>query len=87
MTKLSPRMQEVLTLMGHGWQLGLDVTMSGRPWLQKGGLSKGGPSKDVLRGTFDALRSRGLIELAKNGFPTQAYRLAKEPAPPPSSGP
>ena len=75
MNKLSQRQQEVLDLMNAGWELGLDIAFHGQPWLQKGGLGRGGDSKRISHATLFALHKRGLIKIAKREFPLETYRL------------
>lgn len=78
-TKLSPRQQRVIDLMTEGWELGKPVTFNGRTWLQRDGVGRGGQTEDVHKATFINLYRRGLIKLAKNGFPTQRWKLVIPP--------
>jgi hypothetical protein len=73
--KLSERMKEVLILMRDNWELGRSLTMSGRSWLQKNGLGRGGSTKDVRADTFYALYKRGLIQSVKRAFPMERWAL------------
>ena len=62
--------QNVHNLMLDGWQLGFS---SGRWWLQKGGLGKGGEAKDVHATTAWKMRKEKRIKAA-NTENTPWYR-------------
>ncbi len=73
--KLTPDQQEVMDLIEQGWELGKDTTINGRCWIQKGGLDKGGESKNVNFSTLRTLEYLGYIERGESHFPTSHYRL------------
>ena len=79
---LTEKMIEILKrAVDEGFEIGLDCTMNGRAWAQKGGLGKGGPSMKIHTNTFDSLERRGLIEINlrfREKFPTRHYRVTKE---------
>ncbi len=77
MKKLTKLMQEVIDLMKNGWELAQSDTYEGRTWIQNGGAGKGGESRRVNANTFQALYSRGLIEITNRKFPTVKYGLKK----------
>lgn len=52
--------EEVLSLIRGAWQLGRSA-ITGRYWLQSGGLGLGGPSKNVAENVVVYLLERGLI--------------------------
>lgn len=77
---LSKVQAEVLALLQSGeWELGESVArLSGsRYWLQKGGVGRGGESREVRWSTAKALIDAGLIE-APYAFPTLKYRLTEK---------
>lgn len=78
MRKLTPIQQEVIDLMNRGWELGADLSVSGRCWLQKGGLGKGGKSKNVNSSTVRTLEYLGYIERGERRFPTLHYKLKED---------
>jgi hypothetical protein len=49
---------EVLTLLNEGWELGCSV---GRTWMQKGGLCRGGESRNVHGTTVNSMIKKRLI--------------------------
>ena len=75
MRKLTPIQQEVIDLMKQGWELGSSLDLSGRCWLQKGGLGRGGESKTVTSSTIRTLDYLGFIEVASSKFPTRHWCL------------
>jgi hypothetical protein len=59
---------EILELMRDGWELGIGShsrTGSGRAWLQRSGLCRGGESKTVRRDSVRGLEAMGLISRKK----------------------
>ena len=78
MRKLTPLQQEIIDLMKDGWELGTAMGLNPRSWLQKGGLGKGGESKEIKSGTVHALAYLGYIERGESEFPTLHYRLKTE---------
>ncbi len=78
MRKLTTTQQEVIDLIKQGWELGNDLSINGRSWIQKGGLGKGGESKDVSSSTVRTLEYLGYIERGERHFPTLHYRLKTE---------
>lgn len=78
MRKLTPIQQEVIDLMKQGWELGGSMGIGSRSWLQKGGLGKGGESKEVKSSTVHTLEYLGYIERGESHFPTLHYRLKGE---------
>ena len=78
MRKLNPIQQEVIDLINQGWELGSDTTINGRCWMQKGGLGKGGESKNVSHSTVHVLEYLGYIERGERHFPILHYRLKVE---------
>lgn len=75
MAKPSKVQMEVLAKMADDWQLGYSCGIDGRPWLQKGGCGRGGPTAKVSFATFRALRDAGLIVKDTYKYPTHTYRL------------
>lgn len=75
MRKLTEQQQEVINLMKNGWELGVDVGINGRCWLQKGGCGRGGETKPVKHSTLRTLEYLDYIEKATSKFPTHTYRL------------
>ena len=73
--KLSKTQETIVALMNDGWALGLDGTMIGRAWMQKGGLGCGGETRTVSLATFYALRDRGVILEGVRHFPTTPWHL------------
>ena len=61
MKKLSKTQQEVVNLINDGWELGMQTGLTGRYWIQKGGLCCGGESKNISSATVHALEREGLI--------------------------
>lgn len=78
MGKLSETQREVLRLMADGWELGSTGGFEPRYWLQKGGLGKGGETKDIRSTTYLSLLGLGLIEQAAHKFPFVYYRLTEK---------
>jgi len=75
--KLSETQQVVISLMQKGWELGRSLTIDGRAWMQKGGLGKGGESRDVRITTLLALQDKGLVIGMAREFPRQKYVLTE----------
>ena len=73
--KLSKAQQKVVDLMKEGWELGKSQSMSGRAWLQKDGVGRGGPVEKVNTNTFWSLYKKEIIKLKKQSFPTSIYEL------------
>ncbi len=78
MRKLTSLQQEIMDLIAQGWELGSSAGLGGRCWIQKGGLSKGGESKNVSSSTVHTLEYLGYIERGESHFPTLHYRLKTE---------
>ena len=66
---------EILSLMNSGWQLGRGEGVDFRAWLQKGGVGRGGETKEVRFNSFFSLWTKGYIEVDKQGFPTTTFKL------------
>ena len=68
---------EVIDKLGKGWQLGHDVTIDGRWWMQRGQLGHGGPTREVNASSASALVRRGKIRAFTAGskFPTERWGL------------
>lgn len=75
--KLSMAQQEIIDKMSNGWELGFAESFNCRFWLQKGGCGKGGETKGVRSTTVASLQGKGLIEIAKKGYPLSTYKLAQ----------
>lgn len=75
--KLTPTQQRVVDLMEQGWELGCSMTIDGKPWIQQGGLGKGGKTEKVSIATLDGLLKKKVIQMAYRRFPTTAYCLAE----------
>ena len=78
MRKLTPLQQEVIDLIGQGWELGSSLGIDGRCWIQKSGLGKGGESKNVSSSTVRTLEYLGYIERGESHFPTLHYKLKED---------
>ena len=73
--KLTKAMKAVLGLMASGWGLGAGSgIMAGRPWLQKGGIGRGGETINTNWNTVAALGFRKLIKQHYK-FPTATFSL------------
>ena len=71
--KLTKVMKSVLHLMASGWELGSDTTSSGSaPWLQLGGIGRGGRTVNTNWNTVAGLLNRKLIRQHYK-FPTATY--------------
>ncbi len=66
--KTSQKQIEILQLITNGWEIGIDTGPSPTTWIQKGGLGRGGESKQVHFNTFDSLRYKGLIKRNHESF-------------------
>lgn len=75
--KLSDKQKEVILNARNGWQLGRSSSLNPRAWMQKGGLGKGGESKDISFNIWNALLRRHLIEQDYYSFPTSPYKLTE----------
>lgn len=75
MRKFTEAQAEVIKLMRQHWQLGVSLDMSGRKWIQKDGIGRGGETKKVTSSTFNAINDAGLLECVDNDFPTKKYIL------------
>ena len=76
--KLSKAQQRVIDLMSEGWELGHSRGYQTSAWMQKDGIGRGGDSEKVNANTFFALRGKGLITVAREGFPTNVYKLCSQ---------
>lgn len=81
-------MDEVVALIKDGeWELGYGdgIRSDGRFWIQQGGLTKGGKTKEVRYGTIKALQRRKLIEIVpkqpKQPFWLRRYRYVSTTEP------
>ncbi len=74
-SELTPRQKEIVGLMRNGWELGTEIALSGRAWIQKGGLGKGGEYKNINGNTIYALQMKGVVIPIKREFPTVHYAL------------
>ncbi len=74
-SELTPRQREIVDLMRNGWELGGDMSINGRDWIQKGGLGRGGEAKNVNGNTTYALYKKGVIIQIKETFLTVHYVL------------
>ena len=77
-SELSKTQKEIVNLMRNGWELGGSMSGSGGDWIQKGGLGKGGDSKNVNANTTFALYKKGVICRGLRKFPTEHYLLKVE---------
>ena len=76
MSRLYAYQNEVLALMGEGWELGRNMTsFHSHSWLQQGGCGRGGPSKEVHGNTVNALLRKGLIKTKERVFPLETFQL------------
>jgi uncharacterized protein YjhX (UPF0386 family) len=82
--KLSKRQQEVVDLLSDGWEIGFSNTFNGSVWIQKGGVGRGGETRNVHTATVFALLDRGIIMCVRSGFPTSCYRLTTAAVKPPA---
>ncbi len=73
MIKLSKNQQEVVNRIKEGWALCVSNSFNRRVWLQKDGCGRGGDTEPVHGSTFYALYKRELVELKKDGYPTQCW--------------
>lgn len=71
---------QVLRRLREGWALGLNTTFHGKPWLQRDGLGKGGPTERVTHSTLNALHTQELVALKREGFPFREYKLTRKGA-------
>ncbi len=64
--------------MQSGWELGTTTRYANgtRAWLQKGGIGKGGESRNISSATVHALSKKGLIK-SEYSVPTKKWRLIK----------
>jgi hypothetical protein len=76
-TALTKKQAEVVYLMANGWELGLDIGIIGRYWIQKGGLGYGGESRNVHGNTAYFLNRMKMIESVERHFPTERFRLTE----------
>lgn len=71
--------EEIVRLMKKGWELGLSTGWSCRYWLQKGGLCRGGESRNCHASTVTSMMRKELIERApkkpKDGFWLVRFKL------------
>ncbi len=74
-SELSPKQKEIVDLMRNGWELGSSMSLNGGDWIQKGGLGRGGESKNVNANTSYALYKKGVIIQVKQAFPKIHYAL------------
>ena len=73
---LGSRQREILQLIVDGWELGLDLTLGGNYWIQKGGLGRGGESnRKISSDACQSLRNKGYIAAKYRVFPVQAFEL------------
>lgn len=75
---LTGKQKEVLKLMADGWELGLDIGISGRYWMQQGGCGKGGESRNLHTNTIYFLIRKNMISRTKREFPLEHYALTEE---------
>ncbi len=84
--KLTKKQIEILTLMNLGWELGKNTSTSARNishnrvwWLQKGGIGRGGESKEI-HGKVNILNlyQEKLILSTGFNFPSEKYYLTKK---------
>ena len=76
--KLSSTQRDILQLMSSGWELGEDMGANSHAWIQKGGLGRGGETKNVNSNTLYALWRGNYIETAKEMFPTRRFKLTEK---------
>jgi hypothetical protein len=72
---LTPSQQRVVDRMREGWELGKGMGGDGSFWLQRNGLGRGGENETVHASTAHALYTRGVIEVARDRYPFQYWRL------------
>ena len=75
--KLSRTQQEIVDLLGAGWEIGWSRTLDGGVWIQNGGAGRGGESRKVNGSTARALVKMGKIQCVENSYPTARYRLTQ----------
>lgn len=75
--KLTPKQKEIIELLKDGWELGKSEGLTPRVWIQKGGISKGGESKDLRIDTFISLINSRAIIISEEGFPISKYKLTE----------
>lgn len=76
--KLGKNQLYILQRMATGWELGLDISARGTPWLQNGGCGKGGEADhSITRDVVASLVKRGLIKTAYRRFPLMGYELTE----------
>ena len=69
---------EALTLLATGeWEYGVDTSFMGRAWIQKGGVGKGGETRDIRVSTHHALRRGGYIKPGPYHFPVMKFEILK----------
>jgi hypothetical protein len=80
MKKLSKLQTEIVELMRQGWHLGWGQGYSPRAWLQRNGIGRGGPTKEVHLSTFLSLRHNRIVKLkpGESQFGTQEYILSSQ---------
>lgn len=77
MRKFTAAQAEVIMLMREHWQLGVSLDMSGRIWIQKDGVGRGGETKKVKSNTYHTILDAGLLECVDNDFPVKKYILSE----------
>ncbi|MFA5306526.1 MAG: hypothetical protein WC365_03690 [Candidatus Babeliales bacterium] len=77
MVKLTDKQKEVIKLMANGWELGLDIGLTGRYWMQQGGCGRGGESKNIHANTIYFLNHKKLIKSTKREFPLEHFELTE----------
>lgn len=75
--KLTKAQQEIIDLLKNGWELGISAGFNARCWIQKGGIGRGGESKDIRHSTYTALRKAKAIKLVEQGYPTSKYAASE----------
>ena len=75
--KIDSEQEEVLSLMRKGWELGRS-TLTGKYWIQEGGLSSGKTSLTIHLRTIEVLIEKNLILIKRDDgrLPT-LYALKK----------
>jgi hypothetical protein len=76
--KLSKTQQEIVDRLNNGWELGAMSDMSGRCWIQKPGLGRGGESHNVSSATIHALVKKGVLVYGEYKYPWREIHLVEK---------
>jgi hypothetical protein len=75
--KVSPAQQHILERLSTGWQVGVNMTLDSRNWLQDGGAGCGGATERVSGDDVHALVTQRLVYQSKQSFPTSTYDITE----------